>query len=156
MVFGVLLFGARRRRSCRSAGILVLEVLFFGALVLDDVFADVLIVVVTFVFAVVDVSVAKVMKPRVFLRLSSGARSSLGHGGFKQIRLFFVLAMWRSWRAGWQAGSGDSRLEYRYSFFGCDEESRGELCVGPRGCCEGQIVEGVVESAVRLFRTRQL
>ena len=69
------------RRSCRSAGVLVLKVLFFGALVL-----------------VVDISVAKVMKSRVFWRLSSGARSSSGCGGFEQIRLFFVVAMWRSWR----------------------------------------------------------
>ena len=80
---GVLLFGATGRRTCRSAGVLVLEVLFFGVLVFDDVFADVLIVVVSFVFAVVDVSVAKVMKSRVFWRLSSGARSSSGCGGFE-------------------------------------------------------------------------
>ena len=80
---GVLLFGAMGRRSCRSAGVLVLEVLFFGALVLDDVFADVSIVIVTFVFAVVDVAVAKVMESRVFWRLSSGARSSSGSGGFE-------------------------------------------------------------------------
>ena len=55
---------------------LVLKVLFFGALILDDVFADVLIVVLTFIFAAVDVLVAKVMEFRVFWRLSSGARSS--------------------------------------------------------------------------------
>ena len=90
---GVLLFGAMGRRSCRSAGALVLEVLFFGALVLDNVFADVSMVVVTFVFAVVDVSVAKVMKSWVFWRLSSGTRSSSGCGGFEQICLFFLIAM---------------------------------------------------------------
>ena len=95
---GVLLFGAMGRRLCQSAGVLVLEVLFFGVLVFDDVFADVLIVVVSFVFAVVDVSVAKVMKSRVFWRLSSGARSSSGCGGFEKICLFFVVAMWQSWR----------------------------------------------------------
>ena len=92
----VLLFFATGRPSCRSAGVLVLEVLFFGALVLDVMFADVSIVVVTFIFAVVDVSVAKVMKSRFFWRLSSGARSSSGCGGFKQIRLFFAVAMWGS------------------------------------------------------------
>ena len=52
-------------------------------MVLDDVFADVSIIVVTLVFAVVDVAVAKVMESRVFWRLSSGARFSSGSGGFK-------------------------------------------------------------------------
>ena len=118
---------------------MVLEVLFFGALVLDDVFADVSIVVVTFIFAAVDVSVAKVMESRVFWWLSSGARFSSGSGGFKQIRLFFVAIVARSpdWRVGWRAGSGDSRLEYRYSSFGCEEESYGEPRVGLRGCRGG-------------------
>ena len=95
---GVLLCFAMGRRPCRSAGVLVLEVLFSGALVLDVVFADVSIVVVTFIVTVVDVSVAKVMESRVFWRLSSGARSSSGCGGFEQIRLFVVIAMWRLWR----------------------------------------------------------
>ena len=58
---GVLLFGAMGRQSCRSAGALILELLFFGALFFDDLLADVSIVVVSFVFTIVDVSVAKVM-----------------------------------------------------------------------------------------------
>ena len=75
---GVLLFGAMGRRLCQSAGVLVLEVLFLGALVRDKVFADVSIVIVTYVIPVVDDVVAKVMESRVFWRLSSGACSSSG------------------------------------------------------------------------------
>ena len=45
------------------------------------------------------------------------------------------------WRMGWRAG--DSRLEYRYSFFGCVEESFGEPRVGLRRCRGARIVEGV-------------
>ena len=88
----VFLFFLMGCRPCRSTAILVLEVLFFGALVLDVVFADVSIVVVM----VVDVLVAKVVEARVLWRPSSGVHSSTGYGGFKQIR-FFVTATWRSW-----------------------------------------------------------
>ena len=111
---GVLLFFATGRQSCRSAGVLVLKVLFFGALVLDVVFPDVSIVVVTFVFAVVDVLVAKVMKSRFFWRALF-----LGLWGLRTDppllcrRDVAILARSLDWRVGWQAGSGDSRLEYR-------------------------------------------
>ena len=101
----------------RFAGVFVL---FLGLLVLDDVFADVPIVVVTYVIAVVDTVVAKFMESRVLCRLSS-ARSSLGGGGFEWTRLFFVAIMARSldWRAGWRASVGDSRSGSRSISFGC-------------------------------------
>ena len=45
----------------RFAGVFVLEVPFLDVLVPDDVFADVSIVIVAYVIAVVDTAVAKVM-----------------------------------------------------------------------------------------------
>ena len=79
----------------RSAGAFVIEVSVTEVLVRDDVVADV-IVVVTYVVAVIDNAVAKVME-YVLWRLL--ARSSSGGGG-SWARLFFVASsLWRSWPA---------------------------------------------------------
>ena len=79
---GVLLFEAMGRRSGRSADVLITEVLFFGVLVLDDLYADVPFIIVSFVCVIVDVPVAKVMVYRILWQVSSGAWSSSCRGGF--------------------------------------------------------------------------
>ena len=40
------------------------------------------------------------------------------------------------WRAEWRVDFGDSLQAHWESSFGCEEENRGELCAGPRGCRE--------------------
>ena len=72
------------------------EVLISDVLVLGVGVADITIVVVAYVIAVIDTAAAKVMKgARVFWRLAC-ARSSSGGGGF-QVRLFVAASSRRSW-----------------------------------------------------------
>ena len=72
----------------------VLEVSISGVFFFSGVFADVSIVVVAFVIAVIDTAVAKVvMNSRVFWQLAC-MRSFLGGGGFGARPFFVVSSPW--------------------------------------------------------------
>ena len=74
------------------------KVLISIVLVLGEGVVDILIVVVTYVIAVIDTAVAKVMKEaRVFWRLTRARFSSSGGGS--RACLFVAASSWRSWSA---------------------------------------------------------
>ena len=114
---GVFLVVARRGRSGRSANVLITQVLFFGILVLYDLFADVTFMIVLFVYvSIVDVLVAKVVVYWTLWQTSSGAWSTSSCGGFERVCFFAGVTWWRLWRAvltGERSGGLSAAVHYR-------------------------------------------